>query len=160
MKERLLEEEIGNLLRHHGLKIGIAESATGGMISHRITNVPGCSEYFEGSVVSYSNQIKMNLLGVKVSTIKSFGAVSSETSKEMASGIRSTMIVDVGLATTGIAGPHGGTPAKPVGLVYIGLAINGAIVSRRHIFHGNRNENKRSFSDAALGILNEYLQKL
>jgi PncC family amidohydrolase len=160
VKERLLAEEVGDLLRKHGLKIGVAESATGGLISHRITDIPGSSEYFEGSVISYSNKAKTSLLNVKDSTLRNYGAVSSETSKEMAKGIRSLMNVEVGLASTGIAGPGGGTSDKPVGLVYVGLAIKGILVSGKHVFHGNRDENKKSFSDSALSILKEYLLRL
>lgn len=160
MKEELLEEEIGELLRKHKLKIGVAESATGGLISHRITNIPSSSKYFEGSIISYSNKVKTKLLGVKESTLRKYGAVSSETSKEMAQGVRREMGVDIGLASTGIAGPDGGTSEKPVGLVYIGLAIKDVLVSKKYIFHGNRNENKKSFSDAALSTLKKYLLKL
>ncbi|MDH5266868.1 MAG: CinA family protein [Candidatus Bathyarchaeota archaeon] len=160
MKEKLLEEEIGDLLQKHKLKIGVAESATGGLISHRITNIPSSSEYFEGSIISYSNKAKTNLLAVKESTLRNYGAVSSETSKEMAQGVRREIGTDIGLASTGIAGPGGGTSEKPVGLVYIGLAIKGALISKKYVFHGNRDENKKSFSDAALSTLEKYLLKL
>ena len=160
MKEKLLEEEIGDLLRRHKLKIGVAESATGGLISHKITNIPGSSGYFEGSIISYSNKAKTNLLNVKESTLRNYGAVSSETSKEMAQGVKREMDVDIGLASTGIAGPGGGTSEKPVGLVYVGLAIKGVLISKKFIFHGNRDENKKTFSDAALSTLKEYLLKL
>ncbi|MCK4320698.1 CinA family protein [Candidatus Bathyarchaeota archaeon] len=160
MKEKSLEEEIGDLLRKHKLKIGVAESATGGLISHRITNIPSSSEYFEGSIISYSNKAKTNLLAVKESTLRNYGAVSSETSKEMAQGVRRKMNADIGLASTGIAGPGGGTSEKPVGLVYIGLAIKDVLISKKYIFHGNRDENKKTFSDAALSTLERYLLKL
>ena len=160
MKEKLLEEEIGDLLRKHKLKIGVAESATGGLISHRITNIPSSSEYFEGSIISYGNKAKTNLLAVKESTLRNYGAVSSETSKEMAQGVRRKMNADIGLASTGIAGPGGGTSEKPVGLVYIGLAIKDVLISKKYIFHGNRDENKKTFSDAALSTLERYLLKL
>ena len=160
MKEKLLEEEIGDLLRKHKLKICVAESATGGLMSHRITNIPGSSEYFEGSIISYSNKMKTKLLGVKESTLRNYGAVSSKTSKEMAQGVKMEMDADIGLASTGIAGPSGGTSEKPVGLVYIGLAIKDVLVSKKYIFHGNRDKNKKSFSDAALSTLKKYLLKL
>ena len=160
MKEELLEEEIGELLREHKLKIGVAESATGGLISHRITNIPGSSRYFEGSIISYSNKVKTKLLGVKESTLRNYGAVSSETSKEMAQGVRREMGVDIGLSSTGIAGPGGGTSEKPVGLVYIGLATKDVLVSKKYIFHENRDKNKKSFSNAALSMLKKYLLKL
>jgi len=160
VKEKLLEEEIGDLLRKHKLKMGIAESATGGLISHKITNIPGSSEYFEGSIISYSNKAKMNLLAIKESTLRNCGAVSSGTSKEMAQGVRREMDVDIGLASTGIAGPSGGTSEKPVGLVYVGLAIKDVLISKKFVFHGNRDENKKAFSDAALSTLKEHLLKL
>ena len=140
--------------------MGVAESATGGLISHKITNIPGSSEYFEGSIISYSNKAKTSLLAVKESTLRNYGAVSSETSKEMAQGVKREMDVDIGLASTGIAGPSGGTSEKPVGLVYIGLAIKDALISKKFVFHGNRDENKKTFSDAALSTLKEYLLKL
>ncbi len=160
MKEKLLEEEIGDLLRKHKLKIGVAESATGGLISHRITNIPSSSEYFEGSIISYSDKVKTNLLAVKESTLRNYGAASSETCKEMAQGVRREMDVDIGLASTGIAGPSGGTSEKPVGLVYIGLATKNVLISKKFVFHGNRDENKKTFSDAALSTLKKYLLKL
>ena len=160
MKEKLLEEEIGDVLRKHRLKIGVAESATGGLISHRITNVPGSSEYFEGSIISYSNNLKTRLLGVKESTLRNYGAVSSETCKEMAQGVRREMDVDVGLASTGIAGPAGAASEKPVGLVYVGLVTKDVVVSKKYVFNGTRDENKKSFSDAALNTLKKYLLKL
>ena len=160
MREKLLEKEIGDLLRRHKLKMSVAESATGGLISHKITNIPGSSEYFEGSIISYSNKAKMKFLAVKESTLRNYGAVSSETSKEMALGARSKMNVDIGLASTGIAGPDGGTSGKPIGLVYVGLATKDVLISKEFIFHGNRDENKKTFSDAALSTLKEYLLKL
>ena len=160
MKKKLLEEEIGDLLQKHKLKIGVAESATGGLISHKITNTPDSSEYFEGSIISYSNKVKTNLLAVKESTLRSYGAVSSETSKEMAQGVRREMNTDIGLASTGIAGPSGDTSEKPVGLVYIGLATKDVLISKKYVFHGNRDENKKAFSDVALNTLKKYLLKL
>jgi nicotinamide-nucleotide amidase len=160
VEKKLPEEEIGDLLQKHKLRIGVAESATGGLISHRITNVPGGSEYFEGSIVSYGYKAKTNLLGVKKSTLENYGAVSFETSKEMAHGVRSKMGVDIGLASTGIAGPSGGSSEKPVGLVYIGLATKDVLTSKEYVFHGNRDENKEAFSEAALNTLKNYLLEL
>jgi nicotinamide-nucleotide amidase len=160
VKEKSLEEEIGGLLRKNRLKIGVAESATGGLISHRITNVPGSSEYFEGAIISYSNRVKIGFLGVRQATLKKYGAVSLDVCKEMAQGIRKKMGVDIGLASTGIAGPDGGTSEKPVGLVYVGLAIKDVLTSSKHVFYGDRDENKKSFSDATLSMLKKYLLKL
>ena len=160
MEKKLLEEEIGDLLQKHKLRIAVAESATGGLISHRITNILGCSEYFEGSIVSYGNKAKMNLLGVKKGTLENHGAVSFQASKEMAIGVRSKMGVDIGLASTGISGPGGGSSEKPVGLIYIGLAAKDVLTSKEYVFHGSRGENKEAFSEAALSTLKNYLLEL
>src|SRR5512136_529305 len=102
-----LEQEIGELLRQKGLKLGVVESATGGLISHRITNVPGSSDYYKGSVTSYSNEAKMNIVGVKKSTLDKYGAVSHQVAEEMAAGGKKLLNVDICVADTGIAGPGG-----------------------------------------------------
>jgi PncC family amidohydrolase len=153
----MLEEEIGIPLRKNGLKIAIAESCTGGLVSHRITNVAGSSDYYEGTIVSYSNEIKERVLGVDGMTLRKFGAVSSQCAKEMSEGIRNVMKTDIGLAITGIAGPGGGTREKPVGLVYVALSSDDRLLCKRYNFHGDRMENKQSASDAALSMLKEYL---
>ena len=155
-----LEQEIGNLLRQKGLTLGVVESATGGLISHRLTNVPGSSDYYKGSVTAYSNEAKIKVVGVKEATISQYGAVSSQVAEEMAEGGRKVLAVDVCLADTGIAGPGGATPGKPVGLFYLGLSHQGGTCSRRHNFHGDREQNKQSAAKAALGWLKEYLQSL
>ena len=111
-----LEQEVGTLLHQKGLTLGLVESATGGLISHLITNVPGSSDYYKGSVTAYSNQAKINLVGVGEETIKKYGAVSSKVAEEMAQEGRKVLAVDICLADTGIAGPGGATPGKPVGL--------------------------------------------
>jgi len=133
------------------------ESATGGLISHLITNVPGSSDYYRGSVTAYSNETKMRVVGVKAATLEKYGAVSPQVAEEIALGGRKVLAVDICLADTGIAGPGGETQGKPVGLFYLGLAHNGGAFSRRHEFHGNREQNKRSAAEAALGWLREYL---
>lgn len=115
--------EIIELLRLKNLTLASAESCTGGLISKMITDVAGCSDVFEGGVVSYSNDVKMKLLGVKAETLEKHGAVSGETAKEMALGVRQACMADVGISTTGIAGPTGGTAEKPVGTVYIGISF-------------------------------------
>ena len=115
--------EIIELLRLKNLTLASAESCTGGLISKMITDVAGCSDVFEGGVVSYSNDVKMKLLGVKPETLEKHGAVSYETAKEMALGVRQACMADVGISTTGIAGPTGGTAEKPVGTVYIGISF-------------------------------------
>lgn len=118
-----LRYEIIELLRLKNLTLASAESCTGGLVAKMITDVAGCSDVFEGGVVSYSNNVKMKLLGVKPETLEKHGAVSGETAKEMALGVRLACMADIGVSTTGIAGPTGGTAEKPVGTVYIGISF-------------------------------------
>jgi PncC family amidohydrolase len=141
------------------LTIGTVESATGGRIADRITNVPGSSDYFKGSVVAYSNEVKIALLGVKKATIENYGAVSEQTAVEMAQGGRKLLNVDICVSDTGVAGPSGATPEKPVGLFYLGLAIEGESLSQKHVFQGNREENKRDAAETALKIVQQCLVK-
>ena len=155
-----LAQEIGNLLRQKGLTVGVVESATGGLISHLITNVSGSSDYYKGSVTAYSNEVKIKLVGVKEDTINQYGAVSYQVAEEMAQGGRKLLAVDICLADTGIAGPSGATPGKPLGLFYIGLSHQAKTYSQRHNFQGNREQNKRDAAEAALGWLKEYLTSL
>ncbi len=154
-----LEEEIGRLLKKHRLTLTIAESATGGLLTHLITNVSGSSEYCEGGMVTYSNRMKEEELGVKEETLKKHGAVSSQVAEEMASGIRRKRGVDVALSTTGIAGPTGATPGKPVGLFYIGLSSKRGTLSRKCQFQGTRLQNKQSAVEQALSMLKHHLLK-
>jgi PncC family amidohydrolase len=161
-----LEAEIAQLIKEcqtqsgELLTVGTVESGTGGRIADRITNVPGSSDYFKGSVVSYSNEVKMNLLGVKKETLENYGAVSEQTAIEMAQGGRKLLNVDICISDTGIAGPSGGSPEKPVGLFYIGLATRDESLSQKQIFPGNREENKRDAAEAALNMLKQYLKSL
>jgi nicotinamide-nucleotide amidase len=155
-----LEEEVGALLRQKGLTLGVVESASGGLISHRITNVPGSSDYYKGSVTAYSNEVKIKVVGVREATINRYGAVSAEVAEEMAQGGRRLLAADICLADTGIAGPSGATPEKPVGLFYIGLSHKGGTFSRKHNSQGDREQNKQSAAEAALGWLKEYLLSL
>ena len=158
-----LEAEVGRLIREYQaetgtwLTIGTVESATGGRMADRITNMPGSSDYFKGSVVAYSNEVKMALLGVKKATIENYGAVSEQTALEMAQGGRRVLDVDICVSDTGIAGPSGATPEKPVGLFYLGLAAEDGSLSQKHVFQGNRGENKRDAAEAALNMLKQYL---
>jgi len=158
-----LEAEIARLIREYQAKtgrvltIGTVESATGGRIADRITNVPGSSDYFRGSVVAYSNEVKIALLGVKKATIENYGAVSEQTALEMAQGGRKLLDVDICVSDTGIAGPAGATPEKPVGLFYLGLAARDENLSQKHVFPGNRKANKRDAAEAALNLLKQYL---
>ncbi|SFN85210.1 competence/damage-inducible protein cinA [Algoriphagus ornithinivorans] len=123
--EETLETAIGKLLKKAGKTLALAESCSGGYISHLVTSIPGCSDYFQGSLVPYHNQYKRDILGVKEDTLANFGAVSEETVHEMAKGIRSLFHADFGLASSGIAGPDGGTDEKPVGTVWIACAGDG-----------------------------------
>ncbi len=154
-----LAEKIAPLLKKKHLKIATAESCTGGLIGHTITGVPGSSEYYEGGIISYSNEMKMRFLGVREQTLKEHGAVSEQTAREMSEGVRKATGADIGISTTGIAGPGGGTEEKPVGLVYISLATEGETKVEKHIFHGNREENKEHTCRAALSLLLNYLEK-
>jgi PncC family amidohydrolase len=152
-----IEKEIGDLLRQKGLTLGMVESATGGLISHNITNVPGSSDYFKGAVISYANETKMKVVGVKEATLKRYGAVSPQVAEEMAGGGRKLMKVDICLADTGIAGPGGVTPGKAVGLFYLGMANKDGVFTRKLEFQGSREENKQKVAAAALEWLKEYL---
>ena len=155
-----LEREVGNLLREKGLTLGTVESATGGLISHLITNVPGSSDYHKGSVVAYSNEIKVKVVGVHEATVNKYGAVSYQVAEEMAQGGRRLLSADVCIADTGIAGPGGATPEKPSGLFFLGLSHKSGTYSQKHIFHGDREQNKRRAAEAALLWLKEYLTGL
>ena len=155
-----IEQDIGKLLRKRRLTIGVVESATGGLISHLLTNVPGSSAYFKGSIIAYSDEIKIMVVGVKAETIKRYGAVSARTAREMARGGREILAADICLADTGIAGPGGATPGKQVGLFYLGLSRQAGTYSRKHNFNGDRENNKRHAAEAALRWLKEYLLNL
>lgn len=155
-----LQQEVGELLHRKGLTLGVVESATGGLISHLITNVPGSSGYYQGSITAYNNAIKSGIVGVRENTIKQYGAVSHQVAEEMAQGGRKVLEVDICLADTGIAGPGGATDGKPVGLFYLGLSHQGGTYSQKHNFKGNREQNKRSAAEAALKWLKEYLAGL
>lgn len=154
-----LEAEIARLLReiksNDGAYItfGSIESATGGRIADRITDVAGSSDYFKGAIVSYSNEAKTNIAGVSIKTLKSHGAVSRETAGEMAESGRSLLNVDICVSTTGIAGPGGATANKPVGLFYIGLSSAQKTRVRKYVFAGNREQVKQKATDEALETL-------
>jgi nicotinamide-nucleotide amidase len=163
MTTKELEYQIAELLRDYHTKtgkwitIGTVESATGGRISDRITAVPGSSEYYMGSIISYSNDVKTRIVGVDADTLSVRGAVSSETAIEMAAGGRELLKVDVCISDTGIAGPSGDTPGKPVGLFYIAIASEDTTLSEQHKFHGNREENNHNAAVASLNLLKDYL---
>ncbi len=149
--------EIIDIMRERKLTLGTVESATGGLISHLITNTPGSSDVFQGSIISYSNEIKMKIVGVKIETLKKYGAVSSQVARAMASGGRKVLGVDICVADTGIAGPGGAAPGKPVGLFYLGLANKDGTFSRKHLFKGTRAENKQQAAQTAMMWVKEYL---
>jgi PncC family amidohydrolase len=157
---KLLEERVGDLLSVHRLTIGLAESCTGGLIGHRLTNVPGSSAYLIASIVAYAYEAKEGLLGVPHDVLLREGAVSEAVVLAMARGIRQALRVDLGLAVTGIAGPGGATPTKPVGLTYIALAAPGDERVQRHIWSGDRISNKEQSAEAALRLLLDYLEDL
>ena len=157
------EVEIAQLLARYriqtgrSLSIGTAESATGGRVADRLTDVPGSSDYFWGSVVAYSNEAKINVLGVNPATIEAYGSVSEQTAREMAEGGRRVLGVDICIADTGIAGPSGGSLGKPVGLFYLGLVAREGSLSQEHLFQGGREENKRDVAEEMLNMLKQYL---
>jgi len=153
----VLEFEVGRLLHEHGLTLAVAESCTGGLVGHRLTNVPGSSEYFVGGVVAYAYKAKVDLLGVSWDTLNTFGAVSHETVIAMARGARKLLDVDIAASVSGIAGPGGGTFDKPVGTTWVGLAASDGEWAREFHFHGDRDQNKASSTDAALQVLLDYL---
>jgi PncC family amidohydrolase len=155
--EGSLEVQVGVWLRRKGLKLAVAESCTGGLIGHRITNVPGSSDYYLGSVTAYAYEAKERLLGVAHETLVQHGAVSPETALEMAQGVRRALAADIGVSVTGIAGPGGGLPHKPVGLVWIALSTPTGDTAFRYLWHGSRVENKVYSAQAALQLLLDYL---
>ena len=154
----LPEFMIGEILRARNLKLVAAESCTGGLISSRITDVPGSSEYFLGSIVSYAYELKVSLVAVRWETLNTFGAVSRETVLEMAHGVRKRLDADIAISVSGIAGPGGGSPEKPVGTTWVGLAAPDGEWAKLFQFSGSREENKSASATAALETLLEYLQ--
>jgi len=158
MQAEALEITLGRLLRGAGWTLAVAESCTGGLLSHRITNVPGSSAYFLGGVVAYAYDAKEHVLGVSHATLYDYGAVSEETAREMARGVRRLLGADLSIAVTGIAGPGGGLPDKPVGLVYIALSARRAESCQRFVWSGDRESNKWQSSEAALQMLVDYLR--
>ena len=147
-----LEDAVGSLLIKNRKTIATAESCTGGLIGDRLTNISGSSLYYKGGIVAYSNSVKEKTIGVKKETLDSAGSVSEETALEMARGIRNKLNADIGLSTTGIAGPKGGTKEKPVGLVYIAISYDRGEKVYRFVFTPYRKTNKLMTSQAALNI--------
>ncbi len=146
-----LEARVGAVLRARGWTVCAAESCTGGLIMHRLTNIAGSSAYVLGGVVSYSNEAKQKLIGVQEATLKAYGAVSTQTAAEMVLGVRALFDADIAVSVTGIAGPGGGTPDKPVGLTFIGLVWRDqAPQVRQHVWRGDREAVKAASASAAL----------
>ncbi len=148
-----LAVELAEKLAVSGLTVAAAESCTAGRVATALTLVPGSSAYFQGSVVAYSNQMKVELLGVPVEVISRYGAVSEECAKAMAEGARRKMNVKAAVSTTGIAGPDGGSSHKPVGLVWLAVATDKGTISRQKQFSGDRNEICSAACDEALSLL-------
>jgi PncC family amidohydrolase len=153
-----LETRVGALLRQRGLRLAAAESCTGGLVGHRITNIPGSSTYYMGSVTAYAYEAKVRLLGVKWETLETYGAVSDPVVEEMANGVRRALAADVGISISGIAGPSGGTPEKPVGLVHFGLSSTAGVWTTHQHFDGDRLAVKEQAADFILSYLIEYLE--
>jgi PncC family amidohydrolase len=152
------EVGLGQVLREKGLKLATAESCTGGLIADRITNVPGSSEYFRGGIVAYAYEAKVALLDVSWDTLRTYGAVSKETVIEMARGVRIAFGADLAVSVSGIAGPGGGLPDKPVGTTWIGLSTTEGDWARKFVWEGDdRLQNKALSADAALQFVLDYL---
>ena len=137
------------------LTVATAESCTGGLVAHAITDIPGSSAYFQGGFVTYSDEVKRGLLGVGAELLVAHGAVSAQVARAMAEGARERLGTDLAVAVTGIAGPDGGTAEKPVGLTYVAVADAGGVDVRRHHWTGDRHDNKRESAVAALALLLE-----
>ena len=157
--EETMQEIVGQLLTERNLTLAVAESCTGGLVSDWLTNVPGSSTYFRGGVVSYSNQLKEQLLQVPAKMLREHGAVSQEVAEAMATGIKRLAKVDFGAAVTGIAGPGGDTSEKPVGLVYIAVADGTSVHCRRYEWHGVREIIKQRAAQALLNLIRQRIIK-
>ncbi|HOU12306.1 MAG TPA: CinA family protein [Anaerolineae bacterium] len=153
----MLAEYVGERLMTRNWRVAVAESATGGLIGHMLTQVAGSSRYFWGGIIAYDNAIKLRLLGVREETLARWGAVSAVTALEMAAGACRALGVEVAVSVTGIAGPTGATASKPVGLYYLGLATPTERWAWRHLFTGDRAANNEFAAYAALRHLAEYL---
>lgn len=153
------ERELVKILTRKGYTITTAESCTGGLLSSTIVNVEGASQVLNCAYVTYSNEAKEQLVGVSHTTLEQFGAVSKQTASEMCQGCTTVANANLGLSTTGIAGPGGGTVEKPVGLVYIGCCLNGTIVVKKNIFLGTREEVRKQTVKAALDLAIKCLSK-
>jgi PncC family amidohydrolase len=157
MSQEPLELRLGRLLSERKLTLAVAESCTGGLVGHRVTNAPGSSLYFQGGIIAYSYDAKERLLGVHHNTLYEHGAVSEATAREMARGARLALGADIAVAVTGIAGPGGGMPGKPVGLTWIALSAREAELAKEFVWDSDREGNKALSADAALQIVLDYV---
>lgn len=156
--EQTVEELLGDLLRQRKFSLATAESCTGGLVADRITNVPGSSEYFFGGIVAYAYEVKAALLHVSWDTLNAHGAVSREVVIEMARGARTVLNADIAVSVSGIAGPGGGLPDKPVGTTWFGLSTPDGDWAREFVWDGDRLQNKAYSADAALQFILDYLE--
>ena len=154
------EIQLGELLSDSGLTISVAESFTGGMIGHVITNAPGSSRYFEGGVIAYANEVKMEILGVSEQTLIDHGAVSKATVLEMARGVRAALNTDIGISSSGIAGPDGGSAQKPVGMAWIGLSASNTEYAEQFLFQGDRLQIKEQGVHTAIQRVIDFFVKM
>ena len=149
--------QVAKTLTRKKLTLSVCESCTGGMLGSIITQVPGSSKYFPGGIIAYSNEVKQKTVGVKLTTLKKYGAVSTEVAREMAQGVRKRFKSDIGIGITGIAGPSGGSKKKPVGLVFISLSYDKIIFVKKYLFKGNRDHIRKKACTQALVLLNHLL---
>ena len=152
-----LAARVGELLTERGWSLGVAESCTGGLVSHLITDIPGSSSYLVGGIVAYANRIKRDIVGIPEELLAAHGAVSREVALAMAQGVRRVLIADLGLSTTGIAGPTGGTLGKPVGTVFVAISSPLGSHAEHHVWQADRLENKRLSAKAVLELLCDQL---
>jgi len=157
--DEVLAEEVGELLRSKGLTISVAESCTGGRVGDLLTDVSGSSDYFLGGVISYSNRSKVELLGVSEKSLAAEGAVSDEVARQMSAGARKFLHARIGVGITGIAGPLGGSPEKPVGLVYIAVSSDKGTISDKNLFKGSRTQVKRQSANRALEMIRDFVSE-
>lgn len=155
-----VERVVGRMLMKRSITLAVAESCTGGLIGDRLTDVPGSSEYFVGGAITYSNEAKTRILGVSRLTLAKWGAVSEQTVREMAAGVCRRFGTQVGVAVSGIAGPGGGTRAKPVGLVYVCAVAGKRVMVERHLFRGGRRTVKEQSAEAALQLCRRVLEDI
>lgn len=158
--KNMLTDELITLLNEKNMRIATAESCTGGLISQMITSVSGASSVFDCGIVSYSNDIKMRVLGVKLETLEKYGAVSEQTACEMAQGVLKLSGADIAVSVTGIAGPGGGSAEKPVGTVYIGISSSGGTQAKRFLFSGDREAVRKQTADTALTVVLNKLKNI